>query len=105
MDFCDSANSLNSAVAGENLQNSAASLEGPNLSLPLSYFNSTKLNKSGQGEDLYAWMAKQELDDTTTKTTESKVAKSTFWVRHDVSVFNFNNFNRKNFRVFVFRKN
>lgn len=100
LDFCDSANSLNSAVAGDNLQNSVASLEGPNLSLPLSYFNSTKLIKSGHGEDLYTWMAKQELDDTTTKATESKVAKSTFWVRHDVSIFNFHCFTPKNFLIF-----
>lgn len=89
MDFCDSANSLNSAVPGDNLQNSVASLDGPNLSLPMNYFNSSKLIKSGHGEDLYTWMAKQELDDTSGKTAESKVAKSTFWVRHDVSIFSF----------------
>lgn len=69
------------------IQHSAGSLDGQNVSPPMvSYFVSnsgsgvTGLNKSGQGEDLYTWMAKQGFEDADTKITESKVAKSTFWV-------------------------
>lgn len=87
---CGSVPSLCSGAAGDNImQHSAASLDCQNIPPPLvSYFvnNSagsgvTMLNKSGQGEDLYTWMAKQGFEDADTKVTESKVAKSTFWVR------------------------
>lgn len=76
-------------MVGDNqIQNSVASLDGHNTSSPplVSYLMSasgsgaTMLNKSGQGEDLYTWMAKQGFEDADTKMTESKVAKSTFWV-------------------------
>lgn len=89
---CGSVPSLCSGAVGDNMmQNSAGSLDAQNTSPPMvSYFVSnsgsgvTGLNKSGQGEDLYTWMAKQGFEDADTKITESKVAKSTFWVRHYV---------------------
>lgn len=84
---CGSVPSLCSGIGGGDnvLQNSVASLDGQNVSSPItSYFNSGSgiggLNKSGQGEDLYTWMAKQGFEYSDTKVTESKVAKSTFWV-------------------------
>lgn len=85
---CGSMHSLCSEMMGDNMiQNSAASLDGPNMPSPLdSYFASTSgsgvtgFNKSGHGEDLYTWMAKRGTEDADTKVTESKVAKSTFWV-------------------------
>lgn len=90
---CGSVHSLSSGMVGDNLaQNSAASLDGHSLSPPMvSYLMSvsgssaTGPHKSGQGEDLYTWMAKQGFEDADTKMTESKVAKSTFWVSTSTS--------------------
>ncbi len=74
-------------MGGDNLlRNSAASLDGQNVSPPMIPYiklgsGAGGLNKSTQDEDLYTWMAKQGFEDTDGKMTESKVAKSTFWVR------------------------